>query len=90
MRKRKDASQSGIVKELKKYPGIAVVDISNFGGGIGDLLIGFRRRNYLFEIKNPQQKITYTPAERKFHDTWSGQVDIAQLADDILKAIGYL
>ena len=66
-----------------------VVDIKDFGGGIGDLLVGFRGVNYLLETKR-NKKATLTPAEKKFHETWEGQIDIVYSLDDAMKVIGLI
>jgi len=64
-----------------------VTDIKDFGGGIGDLLVGFRGKNFLLETKS-NKKATLTPAEKKFHKLWEGQIDIVYCLEDAMKAIG--
>ncbi|WKZ71121.1 MAG: hypothetical protein QY331_07635 [Melioribacteraceae bacterium] len=71
-RKRKDNNHNEIQTKLAKLPAVSVVDISNFGNGIGDLLVGYAGKNFLFEIKNPNKKITYTSAEEVFRRSWFG------------------
>ena len=83
---RVDKNQSQIVKDLKQF-GATVVVMSDLGGGCGDILVGWRGRNLLFEIKNPDQfpsaqKLTLKEAE--FHQVWKGQIDVVKATDDIL------
>lgn len=92
MRKRKDNNHKSIVNSLSQLPGIKIHDISSVGGGIGDILLGFRGKNFLFEIKNPEQCEAHkrlTSAEKKFHETWTGQISTVESVEDILTAINY-
>lgn len=85
-RGRVDGNQSEIVKALIDI-GASVVSLAPMGCGIPDLLVGFRKHNYLFEIKiNDKAKLT--PDEAKWHDKWFGQVNCVTTIDEILKIIG--
>ena len=64
-----------------------VVDIKDFGGGIGDLLVGFRGINYLLEVKK-DKKATLTPAELAFKKTWEGQWNRVESLEQAMKVIG--
>lgn len=86
-RKKSDANQQAIIDELRQYPGISVRSIHRHGDGIPDLLVGFRRRTYLYEIKDEGGELNEN--ERKFFRTWSGHVTIARCVEDILDDIGY-
>lgn len=88
--KKADANQREIMKLCRQIPGVSVVTIHEVGKGIGDILLGYRKINYLIEIKNPamvksQKKLT--AAEVKFHDKWNGQIAIIESIEDILKLI---
>jgi len=83
-RKRKDNNHNEIQKKLEQIPGISVIDISSFGSGIGDLLVGSHGLNYLFEIKNPSKKIKYTDAEIVFRRNWCGNIYTVQSFDEVL------
>jgi hypothetical protein len=66
---RKDANHDEIMHTLKAI-GCLVVDIHNMGGGIGDLLIAYRSRWLLIEIKDghkPPSARKLTPEEKEFH-----------------------
>jgi len=85
--KRTDLNQAQIAETLKKA-GVSVFDLSGVGRGICDLIIGWRGKNYLVEVKNPQRKWRYTPAQEKFIQSWRGQRFTAETAEDILEHLG--
>src|SRR5882762_3802599 len=87
--KRVDANQMEIVKFLRSI-GASVCNISSFGEGAPDLIVGLFGKNFLWEVKDgkkfkSQQKLT--PAEEKFHLGWKGQVCIIRSIDDALRFI---
>lgn len=70
-----DENQPDIVKSLREL-GASVQPLHGVGCGCPDLLIGYKGRNYLIEIKNPDkpkcdQKLTKD--QKKWHDSWFGQ-----------------
>ena len=85
-----DANEAEIVGLLNAIPGVTVAKLSQVGGGVPDLLVGHRGRNFLFEIKDPNKPPSgrkLTPAQVKFHDTWRGQVQVAHTFGEILSVI---
>lgn len=90
MRGRTDANQSLIVRELRKI-GATVQSLADLGDGTPDLVVGFRGINTLIEVKDWKQvpsKQKLTPAEKKWHTGWQGQVAIAMTPDEALRLIG--
>jgi hypothetical protein len=88
--KRVDRNHSEIVKGLRAI-GATVRSTAAIGQGFGDIIVGFRGLNWIFEIKNGDQKPSarrLTEAERDFHSTWQGQVEVIESLEDALKAIG--
>lgn len=85
--KKKDINQNEIYSKLIRIPGVSVIDISSFGGGVGDLLVGYAGKNFLFEIKNPDRKIVYTSAEEVFRRSWFGNHFTIQSFDDAIKIL---
>lgn len=89
---RTDANQTEIVTGLRKSNlAISVAITSGLGGGFGDIVVGFRGKNYIIEIKDgskPPSKRKLTKAEKDFHDGWRGQVDVAKSLDDVLAIVG--
>jgi hypothetical protein len=85
-----DANQTEIVQALRGV-GATVAITSMVGGGFVDIVVGFRGRNYLFEIKDgskPPSKRKLTPDEQEFHDTWRGTVFIVNSVDEALQVLG--
>ena len=86
---RTDANQKAIVIALRKL-GATVEPIQRLGHGIPDLLCGFRGRNVLLEIKDPNQppsKTVLTQDERDWHDMWRGQVAIVYDVNEAIHAV---
>ena len=70
---RVDDNQSQIVDALRAIG--ATVRVVTQGGGLPDLLVGFRGHTILMEVKDgdkPPSKRALTPAEQKFFDEWRG------------------
>jgi hypothetical protein len=83
-----DANQNEIVKQLRKV-GCSVLIVSQLKNCF-DILIGFKGKNYAFEIKDgnkPPSQRKLTEGEKKFFNSWNGQVDIVTCLDDCLKII---
>ena len=71
-----DANQPEIVQALRDI-GATVQILSAVGKGCPDILVGFRRNNFLFEIKDGAKSPSrrkLTDDERQWHDDWRGQV----------------
>lgn len=82
-----DYNQPELV-ELFKRLGCSVFSMASLGDGYADLAVGHAGVNYFFEVKDgskPPSKRVLTPKERKFHDTWQGQIDIIENPDDVYK-----
>lgn len=88
--KRVDYNQTQIVDALRKCG--AVVRIVTQGGGLPDLLVGYRGYTILLEVKDgnkPPSARKLTEAEEKFFEEWRGGmlavVNSVDEALDILK-----
>lgn len=91
LRARVDGNQNKIVKELRALGVCVEPKLSRVGSGVPDLLIGYRGRNYLVELKNSDQSPSrkrLTPDEDSWHDEWKGQVEVCETLDEILNLIG--
>jgi hypothetical protein len=86
----KDASQDAIVEALKTA-GATVEDLSRAGkGGLPDLLVGFRKKNYMIECKpatGSAKQLRLRDTQEKWHGEWQGQVAIAHTPEDALRII---
>lgn len=88
---RVDANQRQIAETLKRV-GASVEYLHTLGAGVPDLLVGFRGRTYLLEIKDGDKspsKRALTRAQQHFHANWQGRpVSVVTCEDEALQAIG--
>jgi hypothetical protein len=86
-----DSNQNGIVKSLRQVPGVSVFITSQIGKGFVDIICGYKKTNYLIELKDGNKvpsKRKLTPDEETFHKDWEGQISVAESLEDVLKIIG--
>lgn len=84
-----DGNQPEIVKALRAV-GATVRDLSGVGQGCPDLLVGYRGRNVLIEVKDPSQppnKRKLTPDQAEFHALWRGQVIVVESPEAAIAAL---
>lgn len=77
---RVDANQAEVVMALRRI-GASVQVLHTVGRGCPDILVGYRGRCYLFEIKDGAKYPSarkLTPEEEKWHKDWMGQVAIVE------------
>lgn len=87
--KKIDENQNLIVKQLRRI-GCSVAVTSMIGKGFPDFVCGWRKKNFLFELKDgnkSESRKRLTDAEEKFFATWQGQVHKVESFDEILKII---
>lgn len=80
---RVDANQASIVSFLRKK-GVTVKHTHTIGAGFPDIACGYKKRNFLFEIKDgtkPESAKKLTPAEVIFHFEWQGQVAVVETGE---------
>lgn len=68
--KKVDKNQSEIINAFKQL-GASVLDCSHVGGGMPDILIGYRGHTVLVEIKS-SVKAHFTEPQLKFMENWKG------------------
>lgn len=88
--KRVDDNQKRIVEQLRKL-NISVQHLHTVGQGCPDLLLGFRNRNFLVELKDeskPASAKKLTDDEQEFFNEWNGQVSKCESLEEILKVVG--
>lgn len=86
---RVDANQAAIVHVLRGL-GCTVQPLHTVGAGCPDLLVGFRGRNFLVEIKDgskPPSERELTPAQKAWHMCWNGSVAIVSDQDEAVSLI---
>lgn len=84
---RVDDNQCEIVKALRAA-GATVQSIAAIGKGAPDILVGYRGRNLLMEIKDgskPKSRQSLTALEADWHTVWRGQVCIVNSSDQAVK-----
>lgn len=84
-----DHNHISLVKDLLKLGGTGF-SMHQLGHGIPDYCYGFRGKNYLIEIKNPnnppsKQKLTMD--QLIFHKTWAGEILVVKTIDDFLSIL---
>jgi hypothetical protein len=86
-----DANHSKVVEEFRKaMPEATVFDAAGSGNGFPDLVVGWKRQNFLIEVKDPAKPPSgrkLTPAQEKLHLKWQGQIDVCHSAAEICAVI---
>lgn len=82
--KKVDANQAEIVEFLRSC-NATVQHLHAVGKGCPDLLVGFRGRNLLMEVKVAKGKLT--PDQVTWHGGWEGQVCIVHDVDEASRAL---
>ncbi len=85
-RARVDENQKEITRRLRNF-GASVRPIHTLGKGAPDLLVGFRGKNFLLEIKAGSKK-DLTPDEKEWHSKWAGSVHRVDSVEEALILIG--
>jgi hypothetical protein len=88
--KRVDDNQKRIVEQLRRL-NISVQHLHVIGNGCPDLLLGFRNKNFLIELKDGKKSPSakkLTDDEQEFFDEWNGQVNKCETLEEILKVVG--
>lgn len=77
-----DDNQADLVRELNLVPGVTAYVIEE----PVDLLVGYRARNFLFEVKQEHCKnwqSARTQKQKDFLRDWQGQVRVVSTFDEI-------
>lgn len=84
-----DANQAEIVAALRSI-GASVETLHAVGRGVPDLLVGFRGRNWLIEVKDggkvPSARVL-TEDQGIWHRAWRGQVAVVEDAGAALALV---
>ena len=88
---RVDQNQKDVIAEIRSaLKGCTVTDLSAVGKGMPDIIIGWKNRNWLIEIKNPKQKPSdrkLSDAQVRWHGKWAGQAHVAHSASEAIAVI---
>jgi hypothetical protein len=77
---RADGNQTAIVQALR-----AVGALPYYIKEPCDLIVGYRGKNTLLEIKNREGRLTKSQVE--FIATWPGQIEVVYTVEEALKAV---
>lgn len=81
-----DGNQPAIVDALR-LAGADVRHLHQVGAGCPDLLVGYRRRAFLLEVKSAEG--TLNAEQLSWHRTWRGPpVAVVRTPEEALRAIG--
>lgn len=86
---RVDANQGEIVAALRQI-GASVQPLHTIGQGCPDLLCGFRRKNYVLEVKDgakPPSAQALTEDEANWHIGWEGDVHIVRSVEEAIAVV---
>jgi len=72
--KKVDNNQTQVVKALRDL-GATVQHLHAVGKGCPDIIVGFKGKNLLLEIKDGDKKVL-TPDQVNWHKLWKGQVNV--------------
>lgn len=84
-----DGNQLEIMQALQDR-GYSVQSLAAVGLGVPDLAVGRAGRNWFLEVKDPTKPKgdrQLTPAQKKWHTLWRGQVAVVETVADALKAV---
>lgn len=79
---KRDANERPIIDGLRDI-GCTVAQLSK--KGLPDLLVAYRGKNFLVEIKQPNGKLTEDQIE--FHASWMGEIHIAMTLDEAIRIV---
>jgi len=80
-----DAGQAEIVKALRKV-GCSVLSLAAIGKGAPDILLGYKGKNVLIEIKRSKGKLN--DQQEAFKSEWRGDLCVVRSVDEALMVIG--
>jgi Holliday junction resolvase len=78
--KKVDNNQTQVVKALRDL-GATVQHLHGVGKGCPDIVVGFKGKNLLLEIKDGDKKVL-TPDQVNWHKLWKGQVNVVTSVDE--------
>jgi Holliday junction resolvase len=82
---RVDENHGEIVKALRKV-GCSVLSLAAIGRGAPDLLLGYKGRNVLLEVKRPKGKLN--DQQQAFKAAWRGDLCVVRSVDEALLVLG--
>lgn len=87
--KRADGNQPQIIEAMRSI-GAVVQPLHTVGGGVPDLLVAFRNRTLVMEIKDPTKPKAdrqLTPAQVKWHAMWTGEKHVVETPEQAIEIL---
>ena len=81
-----DGNHAEIVDALRRV-GCVVMDISDLGRGLPDLVVGYRGEVIAIEVKNPQGWNRVSKSQREWMSKWPGRVAVVRSVDEALAVV---
>lgn len=84
-----DANQNSIVAALRKI-GASVTLLHAVGKGCPDLVVGFRNRSVMVEVKDgtkPASKRALTAEQVEWHANWRGEAHVVYSVEDAIRVV---
>jgi hypothetical protein len=84
-----DSNHRAIVLALRSI-GATVQSLASMGGGVPDLLVGYRGLNVLLEVKDsekPPSARSLTLDETHWQETWGGQVKTVSTCEEAQRVV---
>lgn len=84
--KRVDDNQAKVVRALRAE-GMTVQHLHAVGRGCPDLLVGWKNKNILLEIKDGTKAWKLTPDQVIWHHNWQGQIAVVTSPEDAVEKV---
>lgn len=87
--RRADGNQPQIIEAMRSI-GAVVQPLHTVGGGVPDLLVAFRNRTLVVEVKDPTKPKAdrqLTPAQVKWHAMWTGEKHVVETAEQAVEIL---
>ena len=82
--RRVDANQIAVVEALRQI-GAGVTLLHRVGYGCPDLLVGYRGRNVLLEVKVPKGRVKDT--QELWFQNWPGQAHVVRTPEEAIRSV---
>ena len=85
LKKRTEKAKADVIRALLDA-GASVQPMARIP--LPSLLVGYKKKNWLFYVQDPQDEVCITPDETHWVMRWRGDVEVVRSPEDALIAIG--
>jgi Holliday junction resolvase len=82
-----DGNHADIVRALRKV-GCSVLSLAQIGKGAPDILLGYKGKNVLLEVKRGKGKLN--DQQQEFKREWRGELCVVRSVDEALLVLGII